>query len=197
MKGHRRGAGSTLPLGGGLKRDDPLIPEAASRYYIFAMYDTQRIILIQFNDSDVFDGEDEVQKTESVLSGASGSSIQSKYLTDSQISVGNKKKKRRVAKSMKSRIIYYDDLFAIEKGEETMEQKQQRLNESRDGQSPSKPKTLRDMLAENPNFDQEQGDKQVDFENIIQNVQILFPKLYLWNENGIIVFKFLFTMDLN
>ena len=86
-------------------------------------------------------------------------------------------------------MIYYDDLFAIEKGEETLEQKQKVLSETQgDGTSPSKQKTLREMLAENPNFDNEQGDKQVEFENIIQNVHIAFPKMYLWNENAIKVF---------
>lgn len=197
-KPNKRGAGSVLPLTVTAKKEDFSAQENASRYYVLAMYDTQRIVLIQFNDTEMFEGEDDRQKEESVYSGVTGSSIVSKYLTDSQLSGGkDKKKKKKAPKSLKSKIIYYDDLFAIEKGEETVEQKQKVLNETRGGVSPQKPKTLRDLLADNPNFDEEQGDKQIDFENIIQNAQILYPKLYLWNENAIKVFQFKFTMDLN
>ena len=125
-KPNKRGAGGVPPLGGSanIKKDSDLaLQENASRYYVFAMYDTQRIVLIQFNDSDIFEGEDDVGKEESVFSGATGSSIVSKYLTDSQLSGkdGAKKKKKKAPKSLKTKIIYYDDLFALEKGEETVE----------------------------------------------------------------------------
>lgn len=72
------------------------------------------------------------------------------------------------------------------------------MTEASAGQgSPEKAKTLRDMLAENPNYDEEKGDKQVEFENIIQQVCVHYPKLYLWNENAIKVFRIEVTMDLN
>lgn len=107
---HQANAGTALPV-------------QTSRYYVFAMYDTQRIVLIQFNDTDIFEGEDErySAKSGSVRSGASASSINSKYLTDSQLSGAKKKKKK--PKSLVTKTIYYDDLFAIEKGEETVAKK--------------------------------------------------------------------------
>lgn len=111
------------------------------RYYVFAMYDTQRIVLIQFNDQEMFEMEDEKSMSGSVRSGATGSTINSKYLTDSQLS-GNKKKKAK-PKSLKTKVIYYDDLFAIEKGEDTREKKAATV-QSESKSSPSKPKTLRD-----------------------------------------------------
>lgn len=158
-----------------------------SRYYIFALYDLQRVVFLQINDADLFFGEDKDINADNksvAQSSVTASSFKSKFLTESMMTGYKKgKHKGRVPKTMKSRVVYFDEL---------LEGKKRKGGES---------KTLREMsmqLIEDPhNEEWENTEADVDFENCIQKSKIVMPKMYLWNENAFKSFEIKFNVDPN
>ena len=117
-----------------------------SRYYVFALYDLQRVVFIQFNDKDLFLGKDEdaFEQVSQGKSSVSASSYNSKYLSENMMS-GVKKgaKNERKPPSLKTRVYFYDDLLQGKTDERTQS-------------GPTK--TLREQLIDNPDIDWDADD---------------------------------------